>query len=100
MARPTLTPLARRNLLIVRLMALVLFAIAAAGIWWYELSIARPMKICQATPGGQWDGKSRSCRVPPEYTCEKNGGWWEPTTRTCAKVISIPEFLKNQPPRK
>ena len=97
MARPTLTPVARRNLLIVRLLALVLFAAAAGGIWWYELAIARPMKICAATPGGVWNDKTRSCRVPPEYACEKAGGWWEPQSKICAKVVSIPDFLKNRP---
>jgi hypothetical protein len=100
MARPTQTPLARRNMLIIRLVALVLFAAAAGGIWWYQLAVARPKAICAATPGGEWNDKARSCRVPASYTCEKNGGWWEPTTKVCAKVINIPQFTGRQSKQK
>jgi hypothetical protein len=90
--RPALTPIARRNILIVRLVALVLVAAGTAGIWWYELNVARPRQACLATPGGQWDGKSRTCQVPASYDCEKNGGWWEPISKTCAKVVYVPSI--------
>lgn len=90
--RPMLTPIARRNILIVRLVALVLVAAGTAGLWWYELSIARPRQACLATPGGEWDGKARTCQVPPSYACEKNGGWWDPASKSCAKVVYIPSI--------
>jgi hypothetical protein len=92
MTRPALTPIARRNILIVRLVALVLVAAATAGIWWYQLEVARPREICRQTPGGQWDDRSRSCHVPVSYACEANGGWWEPISKTCAKVVHVPDI--------
>jgi hypothetical protein len=84
-------------MLIVRLVALVLVASATAGIWWYELEIARPRAACLATPGGEWDGRTRSCQVPASYTCEQKGGWWEPKSKTCAKVIYIPSITGKPP---
>ena len=91
-SRPTLTPIARRNMLIVRLVALALVAAATAGIWWYELGVARPKAVCLQTPGAVWNGKTRSCSVPPAYACEHNGGWWDPVSQSCAKVVYIPNI--------
>ncbi|MEI9964124.1 MAG: hypothetical protein WDM92_04890 [Caulobacteraceae bacterium] len=65
-----------RNVLIVKMVFVAVFAVLVAGVWWYQLAVGRPHAACQRTPGGQWDGKTRTCRVPPSFTCEQNGGWW------------------------
>ena len=90
--RPVLTPIARRNQLIVRLVALVLVAGMTAFLWWYQLSVARPHAQCMQTPGGVWDGKTRSCTVPASYACEHAGGWWDPQSKSCAKVVYVPNI--------
>ena len=83
---------ANRTVLLVKLAFLAVFAAACVGIWWYQLAIARPRAACLSQPGGQWNGKTGTCRVPPDYACEHGGAWWEPTTGTCARVISVPAF--------
>ena len=90
--RPLMSRATRRNMLIIKLAFVGLFGAACAGIWWYELAIGRPRLICLQTPGGEWQAAARACRVPPQYTCEKGGGWWEPISKTCAKVVSIPSI--------
>ena len=81
-----------RNILAIKLGFLVVFAVACAFIWWHQLNVVRPRQACLQTPGAEWFPKSRVCRVPPEFTCERNGGWWEPQTKTCARVLSIPDI--------
>lgn len=65
------------------------FAVACAGIWAYHLYYAWPRDKC-AEQHGLWEGKSRKCTFPPWIQCENGGGWWEPRTRTCAKVVNVP----------
>ena len=83
---------ANRTVFLVKLAFLAVFAAACAGIWWYQLAIARPRAQCLGTPGGVWNDAARPCKISPAAACERNGGWWEPTTKTCARVISIPAF--------
>ncbi len=89
---------ANRTVLLVKLVFLGIFAAACAGIWWYQLAVARPRAVCLAQPGAEWTARTKTCRVPPEYACEHGGGWWEPTTRTCARVISIPALTGRPAP--
>jgi hypothetical protein len=86
-----------RNMLIIKVVALVLFAGVCAFLWWDELTIRRPRAQCLQTPGAEWNEDARSCRVPPSYACEQSGGWWEPRSKTCAKVIYIPNITGRPP---
>ena len=82
----------QRNILVAKLVVGAILAGVTGWIWWYELAVARPKAVCLGTPGGQWNEAQRSCQVGAEYTCEKSGGWWEPVSKTCAKVVSIPSI--------
>ena len=83
---------AERNVLVIKLVFLAIFAVICAGLWWYHFSISEPREACFARPGGVWYVKERICRVTPESACEANKGWWEPVSRTCAKVVYVPNF--------
>ena len=83
---------ANRTITIVKLVFIGIFAVAAAGIWYIQLTITRPKMKCLETPGAEWNARTKVCRVPPSYACERGGGWWEPRSGTCAKVVSIPDF--------
>ncbi len=83
---------ADRNVLIIKLVFVAVFAGACALIWWYQLSIARPRARCLARPGAVWFAKSKVCQVPPSALCEATGNWWDPVTKTCARVVHIPDF--------
>jgi hypothetical protein len=98
--RPELTPIARRNQVIVRLVALVLAGVMAAGLWWYELQVVRPRAACLQTPGGVWNADARTCHVPPSYACERAGGWWDPQSNSCGKVVYIPNITAGRPLKK
>jgi hypothetical protein len=89
---------ADRNILIIKLVFVGVFALLAAGIWWYQLRVVRPRLECQQTAGAQWFPKTRTCTVPPSYACERGGGWWDPQSQTCARVLSIPEFTGRKSP--
>jgi hypothetical protein len=89
---------ANRNILILKLVFVGVFALAAGAIWWHQLKVVRPRAECLQTPGAQWFPKSRTCQVPPAYACERGGGWWEPQSQTCAKVLNIPEFTGRASP--
>ena len=93
-----------RTILWIKLAFVALFAVICAGMWWYELRVQRPMQLCRQTPGAVWFPKTRSCHVPENVACEQGGGWWEPQSRTCARVINIPELTRRMsasrpPPR-
>ena len=83
---------AERNVLILKLVFVAIFAVICAGIWWYELSIARPRAQCLSRPGAEWFPKTKVCRVPPSALCEAAGNWWDPVSKTCARVVHIPDF--------
>ena len=83
---------AERNILFIKLAFVAVFAIACAGIWWYELTIARPRAECLRQPGAEWYQKTRTCTVPPSAACEAAGNWWDPMSHTCARVVHIPDF--------
>ena len=83
---------AARNVLMIKLGFLALFAAACAGMWWHHLAVVRPRAECLSKPGAEWLPGSRVCRIPQSYLCEKNGGWWEPTSKVCAKVLRIPDI--------
>ena len=90
---------ADRNILIIKLVFVGVFAAVAAGIWWHQLKVVRPRVECLQTPGAQWFHESKTCQVPPSYACERSGGWWEPQSQTCARVLNIPEFTGRKSPR-
>ena len=83
---------AARNVLLIKILFVGVFAVCCAGVWWYTLSIARPRAACLSQPGAQWMPRTRTCTVPPGASCEAGGGWWEPTTKTCARVVSVQSF--------
>ena len=73
----------------------VLFAVACAGVWAYHALYVWPRDSC-AQRHGVWDGGKRQCAFPPSARCEAGGGWWEPKTKTCAKVVDVPTFTGRQ----
>ena len=81
-----------RNVLYVKLIFVVIFAVLVAGVWWYQLAIGRPRMRCLRTPGGEWSAKTRTCHVPPSFACERGGGWWDAKDGLCAKVVNIPDI--------
>ena len=83
---------AERRVLNIKIGFVAAFAVIVAGVWWYQLSVARPKAVCLARPGGQWEPKTRACKVTPESACEAGGGWWDPKDGICAKVVSIPSI--------
>jgi hypothetical protein len=83
---------ADRTITIIKMVFIGFCAIAAAGIWYIQLTITGPKMKCLQRPGAEWNAKTKVCRVPPSAACEQGGGWWEPQSQTCAKVINIPEF--------
>jgi hypothetical protein len=82
---------ADRNILRLKLIFVALFALAAAGVWAYQVKVVMPRDRC-ASQQGVWDSKARRCTFPPSARCEAGGGWWEPKTKTCAKVFDVPSF--------
>ncbi len=83
---------AARNVLIIKLLFVGVFAAACAGIWWYQLQVARPRAECLKHPGAEWFPKTHACAAPPSAACEAAGGWWDPRDRLCARVVHIPDF--------
>ena len=83
---------ADRNVLVIKLVFLAVFAVICSALWWYHLTISEPRADCFSRPGGEWVIKTHVCRVTPESACEANGGWWEPKSKTCAKVVYVPNF--------
>ena len=76
----------------IKVAAILVLGVLYAVLWWRQLAIERPRRACLATAGAVWEARTRSCRLPPQAQCEKGGGWWEPYSKTCAKVISVPAF--------
>ena len=87
---------AQRNMLLIKLFALALVAGVGGFLWWHELAIGQPRARCLQTAGAEWNEQARSCHIPASFTCEKNGGWWEPISKTCAKVIYIPDITRRK----
>ena len=80
---------AARNVSRLKIAFVVVFAVACAGLWAYNALYAWPRNRC-AEQQGVWDGGARKCRFPPSARCEAGGGWWEPRSQTCAKVVNVP----------
>ena len=80
---------ARWNVTRLKIAFVVLFAFACAGLWSYDVFYAWPRNRC-ADQQGVWDGHQRKCTFPPSARCEAGGGWWEPHSQTCAKVVNVP----------
>ena len=55
----------------VRIMFLVVFAVACAGVWAYQALYVWPAK-----------------------KCEQRGRWWSNKYRDCARVIYLPDYTK------
>lgn len=89
---------AERNVLMVKLVFVAVFAAACAGLWWYQLSIARPRAQCLGRPGAEWFPRTKVCHVPPSAACEATGNWWDPVTGTCARVVRIQDFTGRPTP--
>ena len=62
------------------------------AIWWYGDTIDKPMRACESRQGGVWNARTHVCRIAPDVSCEQHGGWWEPMSKTCAKVVSVPSI--------
>jgi hypothetical protein len=88
---------AERNVLVIKLVFLGIFAVITAGLWWYHLNVVEPRAACLSRPGGEWFEKTRLCRVTPQSACEANGGWWEPQSKTCARVVYVPNITGKRP---
>ena len=88
---------ADQRVLIIKLVFLAIFAVMCAAVWWYHLTVLAPRDACRARPGAVWIDKTRSCRVTPASACEAGGGWWEPISKTCARVIYVPSFTGKHP---
>lgn len=83
---------ADRNVLTIKLVFVAVFACACAAIWWYEFGVERPKVQCLSKPGAEWFPKTHVCKVPPSALCEATGNWWDPVSKTCARVVHIPDF--------
>jgi hypothetical protein len=88
---------AERNVLIIKLVALAVFAVITAALWWYHLQVVEPRNACLSKPGGEWVDKTRTCRVTAESACEAGGGWWDPKDKACGKVVYIPSIIGKRP---
>ncbi len=83
---------ADKRVLIIKLVFVAVFAVLCAIIWWYQLAEVRPRNTCLAHPGALYYPKTHACQVPPGAACEAGGNWWDPVSKTCARVIHIPDF--------
>jgi hypothetical protein len=83
---------AERRVLIIKLIFVGVCAVLCAGVWWYQVKVARPRSECLAQPGAEWLPKSRICKVPPGAACEASGNWWDPVSKTCAHVVYVPNI--------
>ena len=83
---------ADQRVLIIKLVFLAVFAVLCAAIWWYQLGVVRPRNACLSHPGAQWFATSHICKIPPGADCEAAGNWWDPVSKTCARVVHIPDF--------
>ena len=81
-----------RRILIIKLAFVAVFAALCAGIWWYQLDVVKPRNACLAHPAAEWLPKTHACRIPPGASCEAAGNWWDPVSKTCARVVHIPDF--------
>ena len=77
-----------RLLLILKMVAVVVFAVGCFLIWRWELTYNRPKKTCEAA-GYTWYAATKTCDAAPDVVCERKGFWWEPKTRQCLKPVSI-----------
>ena len=83
---------ADKRVLTIKLAFVAVFAVLCAIIWWYQLAEVRPRNACLSQPGAQYYPKTHACQVPPGAVCEAGGNWWDPVSKTCARVIHIPDF--------
>ncbi len=81
----------QRNVLIIMLTGVAVTVGILAYAWWYTAAVDHPMRACQAQ-NGDWNSQTHVCRIGPDITCEKNGGWWDPISKSCARVINVPAF--------
>ena len=84
-------------MLVIKLVFVAIFAVMCAAIWWYHLTVQAPRQACLEKPGAQWIDQTRTCRVTRAAVCEAGGGWWEPISKTCARVIYVPNFTGKHP---
>jgi hypothetical protein len=89
------TQRAHWNITRLKIAFVVVFAVAAAGVWTYSALYVWPRDKC-ASQHGVWDAGSRQCKFPPSARCEAGGGWWEPKSQTCAKVVNVPTITGRQ----
>ena len=83
---------AERRVLTIKLAFVAVFAVLCAVLWWYQLAEVKPRNACLTHPGAQWFPKTHTCRIPPGATCEAAGNWWDPVSKTCARVVHIPDL--------
>ena len=57
-----------------RIVFLIVFAVACAGVWAYQILYVWPQK-----------------------RCAREGKWWAPKYRTCARVVYLPKMTGRQP---
>jgi len=83
---------ADRRILAIKLIFVGIFAVLCAAIWWYQLDVVNPRNACLSRPGAQWFPRTHACVVPPGAACEAAGNWWDPVSKTCARVVHIPDI--------
>ena len=88
---------AHRTVLTIKLVFLAIFVIICGALWWYQFTVSRPRDACLARPGAEWFPKTHICRVTPQNACESRGGWWDPQSKSCAKVVYVPSITGKHP---
>jgi hypothetical protein len=83
---------AQRNVLTVMLAGVAIFVAICSALWWYASAVYQPQKTCLANPGAEWFPRTHVCRVTPANACESRGGWWDPQSGTCARVVYVPSI--------
>ncbi len=83
---------AHRNVLIIQMVGVAVTIVFLGWCWWYAANVDHPMRACKARDGGIWNAQTHICRIAPDVTCEQNGGWWDPMSKSCARVVSVPAF--------
>lgn len=83
------TQRAHANITRLKIAFVAVFALACAGLWTYNFLYAWPRGKC-ADQQGVWSDALRKCTFPPSARCEQGGGWWEPKSGICAKVVNVP----------
>jgi hypothetical protein len=83
---------ADQRVLTIKLIFVALLAVLCAWVWWYQLSVVKPRNQCLAHPRAQWFPRTKTCQIPPGAACEAGGNWWDPVSKTCARVVYVPNI--------